>query len=109
MKATEFLDATGGPGDDVMIFIRSALLSISALDPLSTIQSSCGMDACEHEYESMSRQNRKVPTSFYYRFASLTTAFSDVHVRGRVVSLLEGGYSDRHGALISGAASLGPR
>ena len=33
-KATEFLDATGGPGDDVMIFIRSALPSFSALDCL---------------------------------------------------------------------------
>ena len=100
-KATEFLDATGGPGDDVMIFIRSALPSISAFDPLSSIQSSCGMDACEHEYESMSRHNRKVPTSFYYRFACHTTAISDVYARGRVVSVLEGGYSDR--ALISGA------
>ena len=59
------------------------------------------MDACEHEYESMSRHNRKVPTSFYYRFACHTTAMSDVYARGRVVSVLEGGYSDR--ALISGA------
>jgi histone deacetylase HOS3 len=59
------------------------------------------MDACEHEYESMSRHNRKVPTSFYHRFARHTTAISDVYARGRVVSVLEGGYSDR--ALISGA------
>ena len=59
------------------------------------------MDACEHEYESMSRHNRKVPTSFYYRFACHTVAFSDVYARGRVVSVLEGGYSDR--ALISGS------
>ncbi|KAF8157895.1 histone deacetylase domain-containing protein [Crassisporium funariophilum] len=82
-KAQEFLDDTGGPGDDVMVFI------------------SCGMDACEHEYESMSRHNRKVPASFYYRFARDTSAFSDKYARGRVVSVLEGGYSDR--ALISGA------
>ena len=34
-KATEFLDATGGPGDDVMIFIRSALpTAFIVLDPL---------------------------------------------------------------------------
>jgi histone deacetylase HOS3 len=59
------------------------------------------MDACEHEYESMSRHNRKVPTSFYYRFARDVCAFSDRYARGRVVSVLEGGYSDR--ALISGA------
>ncbi|KAJ2934510.1 hypothetical protein H1R20_g2645, partial [Candolleomyces eurysporus] len=82
-KSQEFLDATGGPGDDVLIFI------------------SCGMDACEHEYESMSRHNRKVPASFYYRFARDTCALSDKFAGGRIISVLEGGYSDR--ALISGS------
>ncbi|KAG2009625.1 histone deacetylase clr3 [Coprinopsis cinerea AmutBmut pab1-1] len=82
-KAEEFLDATGGPGDDVMVFI------------------SCGMDACEHEYESMSRHNRKVPTGYYYQFARDTSVLSDKYAKGRLVSVLEGGYSDR--ALISGA------
>ncbi|KAH6905166.1 histone deacetylase domain-containing protein [Coprinopsis sp. MPI-PUGE-AT-0042] len=76
-KAEEFLDSTGGPGDDVIIFV------------------SCGMDACEHEYESMSRHNRKVPTGFYYQFARDACAFSDRYAQGRVVSVLEGGYSDR--------------
>ncbi|KAG2344392.1 Arginase/deacetylase [Suillus weaverae] len=82
-RASQFLDSTGGPGDDVMVFI------------------SCGFDACEHEYPSMSRHNRKVPTSFYHRFALDTCNFADVYARGRVVSVLEGGYSDR--ALSSGA------
>ncbi|KAG2360657.1 Arginase/deacetylase [Suillus spraguei] len=82
-RASQFLDSTGGPGDDVMVFI------------------SCGFDACEHEYPSMSRHDRKVPTSFYHRFALDTCAFADVYARGRVVSVLEGGYSDR--ALSSGA------
>jgi len=59
------------------------------------------MDACEHEYESMSRHNRKVPTTFYYRFARDTCALSDKYANGRVISVLEGGYSDR--ALTSGA------
>ena len=59
------------------------------------------MDACEHEYESMSRHNRKVPTSFYYRFARDACALSDKYAGGRVISVLEGGYSDR--ALTSGA------
>ncbi|KAG1732391.1 arginase deacetylase [Suillus paluster] len=81
--ASQFLDSTGGPGDDVMVFI------------------SCGFDACEHEYPSMSRHNRKVPTSFYHRLTRDTCAFADVYARGRVVSVLEGGYSDR--ALSSGA------
>ncbi|KAG2133359.1 arginase deacetylase [Suillus clintonianus] len=82
-RASEFLDSTGGPGDDVLVFI------------------SCGFDACEHEYPSMSRHNRKAPTSFYHRFALDTCAIANVYARGRVVSVLEGGYSDR--ALSSGA------
>ncbi|KAF5317544.1 hypothetical protein D9619_013147 [Psilocybe cf. subviscida] len=82
-KAGAFLDSTGGPGDDILFFI------------------SCGMDACEHEYESMSRHNRKVPTSFYHRFARDTCAMSDKYAKSRLISVLEGGYSDR--ALISGA------
>ncbi|KZT28384.1 Arginase/deacetylase [Neolentinus lepideus HHB14362 ss-1] len=82
-KAGEFLDNTGGPGDDVLVFI------------------SCGLDACEHEYPSMSRHQRKVPVSFYHQFARDACAFADKYAQGRLVSLLEGGYSDR--ALTSGA------
>jgi len=59
------------------------------------------MDACEHEFESMSRHNRKVPTSFYYRFAQDACVLSNEYAKGRVISVLEGGYSDR--ALMSGA------
>lgn len=67
----------------------------------SNPSNSCGMDACEHEFESMSRHNRKVPTSFYYRFARDACVVSDEYAKGRTVSVLEGGYSDR--ALTSGA------
>ena len=59
------------------------------------------MDACEHEYESMSRHNRKVPTSFYHRFARDACALSDKYAGGKLISVLEGGYSDL--ALTSGA------
>ena len=58
------------------------------------------MDACEHEYESMSRHGRKVPVSFYHQFTRDACAFSDRFANGRIISVLEGGYSDR--ALISG-------
>jgi histone deacetylase HOS3 len=53
------------------------------------------MDACEHEYQSMSRHNRKVPTGFYYQFTRDASAFSDRYAQGRLISVLEGGYSDR--------------
>lgn len=62
---------------------------------------SCGFDASEHEYPSMSRHHRNVPTSFYRRFANTTRKFADQYARGRLISVLEGGYSDR--ALTSGA------
>ncbi|KAJ7133431.1 histone deacetylase domain-containing protein [Mycena epipterygia] len=82
-KAEDFLDSTGGPGADVLVFI------------------SCGMDASEHEMPSMSRHNRRVPTSFFHRFARDACAFSDRYAGGKIISVLEGGYSDR--ALTSGA------
>jgi histone deacetylase HOS3 len=49
----------------------------------------------------MSRHGRRVPTTFYHRFARDARRFADEHASGRLVSVLEGGYSDR--ALMSGA------
>ncbi|KAI0647911.1 Arginase/deacetylase [Trametes meyenii] len=82
-KAEDFIARTGGTRDNTLVFI------------------SCGFDANEHEYPSMSRHLRKVPASFYYRFARDARAFADKYAKGRLVSVLEGGYSDR--ALTSGA------
>lgn len=67
----------------------------------SRTQNSCGFDASEHEYSSMSRHGRKVPTSFYHRFTVDARVFADRYAQGRLVSVLEGGYSDM--ALTSGA------
>lgn len=49
----------------------------------------------------MSRHNRNVPTSFFDRLTRDARKFADQYARGRLVSVLEGGYSDR--ALTSGA------
>lgn len=62
---------------------------------------SCGFDAGEHEYSSMSRHGRKVPVGFYHRFTREACKLADVYAHGRIVSVLEGGYSDH--ALTSGA------
>jgi len=59
------------------------------------------MDACEHEYSSMSRHNRKVPTSFYHRFTRDARVFANKYASGKLISVLEGGYSDL--ALASGS------
>ncbi|KAJ3921353.1 Arginase/deacetylase [Lentinula edodes] len=81
-KAEEFVQSTATKNEDVLVFI------------------SCGFDASEHEYASMSRHGRKVPTNFYAQFTRDARAFAEKHAKGRIVSVLEGGYSDR--ALISG-------
>lgn len=101
-KAEEFLERTGGPGKDVLVFIRSVLLPVSAraVDEVC-FNDSCGMDASEHEMPSMSRHNRRVPTSFFYQFARDACALSDRYAGGKLISVLEGGYSDR--ALTSGS------
>ncbi|KAI0300365.1 histone deacetylase domain-containing protein [Russula brevipes] len=82
-KAEDFVKNTGGTSDDTLVFI------------------SAGFDASEHETPSMSRHNRKVPTSFFYRFTQDVCKFANKWAQGRIVSVLEGGYSDK--ALLSGA------
>ena len=49
----------------------------------------------------MSRHQRRVPAAFYHRFARDAREFADAVAQSRLVSVLEGGYSDR--ALTSGA------
>jgi histone deacetylase HOS3 len=66
---------------------------------------SAGFDASEHEYASMSRHGAKVPTCFFSRFARDVTDFAKVHARGKLLAVLEGGYSQR--ALCSGSGSFG--
>lgn len=73
-----------------------SLLSAVSLTHLT----SCGFDASEHEYASMSRHARKVPTSFFHRFTQDACSFANKWAHGRLVSVLEGGYSDK--ALSSG-------
>ncbi|ODV91046.1 hypothetical protein CANCADRAFT_31830 [Tortispora caseinolytica NRRL Y-17796] len=65
---------------------------------------SAGFDASEWETEAMQRHSVHVPTSYYNRFTK--DAFNEVaskYCDGRMLSLLEGGYSD--GAISSGVLS----
>lgn len=65
---------------------------------------SAGFDASPHEHSYMSRHGRNVPTTFYKQFALDVRDFADQYADGRILSVLEGGYSNR--ALISGVGSL---
>lgn len=67
---------------------------------------SAGFDASEWEGAGMQRHNVNVPTDFYARFTRdvvRIAAEEGTGVEGRIISVLEGGYSDR--ALYSGVLS----
>lgn len=74
--------------------------------PKAAIFVSAGFDASEYEGTGMQRHKVNVPTDFYARFTRDIAALSEeegLGVDGRVISVLEGGYSDR--ALASGVFS----
>ncbi|CEJ55318.1 hypothetical protein PMG11_01582 [Penicillium brasilianum] len=74
--------------------------------PKAAIFISAGFDASEWEGSGMQRHKVNVPTEFYARFTADVVRMSreeGLGVDGRVISVLEGGYSDR--ALTSGVLS----
>lgn len=67
---------------------------------------SAGFDASEWEGSGMQRHKVNVPTDFYARFTADVVELAEeegLGVEGRIISVLEGGYSDR--ALTSGVLS----
>ncbi|KPM46042.1 hypothetical protein AK830_g479 [Neonectria ditissima] len=79
---------------------------LSNQPPKAAIFFSAGFDASEWESAGMQRHQVNVPTEFYARIAQdvvKLAAEEDLYVDGRVISVLEGGYSDR--ALFSGVFS----
>jgi histone deacetylase HOS3 len=74
--------------------------------PKSAIFLSAGFDASEWETAGMQRHSVNVPTEFYARFTRDVVHLAEedgTGADGRVISVLEGGYSDR--ALASGVMS----
>ncbi|KAL6155074.1 histone deacetylase [Exserohilum turcicum] len=74
--------------------------------PKAAIFLSAGFDASEWETAGMQRHSVNVPTEFYARFTRDVVRLAEeegTSVQGRVISVLEGGYSDR--ALTSGVMS----
>lgn len=63
---------------------------------------SAGFDASEYENPQMQRHGINVPTSFYAKFTNDVVKLSKIH-DSKIVSFLEGGYSD--GALTTGIFS----
>ena len=81
-------------------------LKAANLAPKAAIFFSAGFDASEWESAGMQRHQVNVPTEFYARLTRdvvKLAAEDGLFVDGRVISVLEGGYSDR--ALCSGVFS----
>ncbi|KAI5955196.1 HOS3 [Candida jiufengensis] len=55
---------------------------------------SAGFDASEYENPQMQRHGINVPTSFYSTFTKDVVKLAKIHTMGKVISFLEGGYSD---------------
>lgn len=78
----------------------------SGQTPRAAIFFSAGFDASEWESAGMQRHQVNVPTEFYARLGEDVVSLAaeeGLSVEGRVISVLEGGYSDR--ALCSGVMS----
>jgi histone deacetylase HOS3 len=77
-------------------FLRAGQMASDAkmapFKPLVVV--SAGFDASEYENVSMQRHNLCVPTSFFHRFTADAVKLADKYAKGRLISLLEGGYSD---------------
>lgn len=81
-------------------------LRAAGLNSRAAIFLSAGFDASQWEDSNMQRHNVNVPTDFYARFTRdvvRIAAEEGTSVEGRIISVLEGGYSDR--ALCSGVFS----
>lgn len=96
--------------DKARAFLRmhTARLSLvpSGPPPRAAIFLSAGFDASEWEGAGMQRHKVNVPTDFYAKFTADAVRLAEeegLGVGGRVISVLEGGYSDR--ALTSGVLS----
>lgn len=91
------------------IFLRhhtSRLCAEGKVQPKAAIFISAGFDASEWEGAGMQRHVVNVPTDFYARFTEDMVRLAQEEgtgCDGRVISVLEGGYSDR--ALCSGVLS----
>ena len=83
--------------DKVKNYLRNQAerLRDSKMPPKAAIFLSAGFDASEWEGEGMQRHKVNVPTEFYARIAQdviKLAAEEGLHVDGRVISVLEGGY-----------------
>lgn len=83
-------------------FFKNAKIEMSAKGKKfkGLVVISAGFDASEFEQVSMQRHGVNVPTNFYTMFTKDALKLAQMHSEGKVLSVLEGGYSDK--AITSG-------
>ena len=83
-------------------YFKTAKLEMAALGrPFKgMVLISAGFDASEFEQTTMQRHGSNVPTEFYTMFTKDALKLAQMHCQGKVLSLMEGGYSDK--AITSG-------
>lgn len=106
-KVEGFLRKTGAKEDETLVLVSAG--PQSPFSPSGTSRClrsyrATGFDASIHEYSSMSRHGLNVPPSFYSLFSSSIKRLAQRYTNGRVLFVLEGGYSDR--ALVSGSLGV---
>ena len=85
---------------------HSKTLRQAGIEPKAAIFLSSGFDASQWEGEGMQRHQVNVPTDFYAKVTADVVEMAEkqsLGADGRIISVLEGGYSDR--ALTSGVLS----
>ncbi|KAJ5309069.1 hypothetical protein N7508_004448 [Penicillium antarcticum] len=79
-------------------FSKQVVKDSGGRPPNGAIFISAGFDASQWENETLNRKSKKVPTEFYARFTADIVRMAqekDLGVNGRIISVLEGGYSQR--------------
>lgn len=89
--------------DKARLFLDRAQSANKDTQFKSLVIISAGFDASEYENVSMQRHQVTVPTSFFHRFTEDCVDLANQFSSGKVLSLLEGGYSDA--ALATGVFS----
>lgn len=89
--------------DKLRAFFRNQAAQRGPAGANGAVFISAGFDASEWETSSMQRHEVNVPTEFYARFTRDIVQIANDECAGRIVSVLEGGYSNR--ALYSGVLS----
>ena len=93
---SDFFDRLYPTYRDTLLGAARIFVEKTVADPARTLVFiSAGFDASEHEYPSMQRHGKRVPTGFFARFAQDARSFAQRHASDRLIAVLEGGCASR--------------